>query len=494
MQPMNHPLPMRRPAQPPQRAALWSPTWRPRLLFITLIACTALSGCATLSPDAGFAEVAKTTRDRVAKDLAWPRTEADRRLLDARVVELLAQPLTADAAVQVALLNNRGLQASFDELGIADADRVQAGTLPNPGFSFGRLRKGAETEIDRGVHFNLARWLTMPMAQAAQARQVAQVRAAVTLGVLALAADTRKAHTLAVAAEQTVGYLRQVQTAAEAGSELGRRQAEVGNWSQLQQAREQSFYADAALNLARAELARGAARERLIRLLGVWGGQTQFTLPQRLPDLPAAPADLPQLEQTAMAERLDVRAATANADLVARQLGLTRTTRFINALEFGVVRNSFSDAPTERGFEVSVELPLFDWGTARVAKAEATYLREVNRVAQVAINARSEVRGAYASVRGHYEIARHFRDEIVPLKKRISDENLLRYNGMLIGVFELLADARSQIASVNGYVDALRDFWLAQADLEMALIGTPSATAAPDTTPFSTNNAAAEAH
>jgi outer membrane protein TolC len=444
-----------------------------------LLVALMLGGCASLSPDAGFSEVAQTTRDRVAKDLAWPRTDADRTALQSRVAELLAQPLSADAAVQVALLNNRGLQASFDELGIADADRVQAATLPNPGFTFGRLRQGAGTEIDRGVHVDLARWLTLPMAQAVEARQVAQVRAAVTLQVLSLAADTRKAHTVAVAAEQTVGYLRQVQTAAEAGAELGRRQAEAGNWNRLQQAREQGFHADAAVNLARAELARVAARERLIRLLGVGGAQSQFTLPERLPDLPAAPSDLPNLEQTAMAERLDVRAATASAAHLAKQLGLTRITRFINALEFGVVRNSFSDAPTERGFEISVELPLFDWGSARVAKAEAMYMREVNRTAHTAINARSEVRTAYAGYRAHYDIARHYRDEIVPLKKRISDENLLRYNGMLIGVFELLADARSQIASVNGYVDALRDFWLAQADLDMALIGAPTTTAVP---------------
>ncbi|MBC7730507.1 MAG: RND transporter, partial [Bacteriovorax sp.] len=91
--------------------------------------------------------------------------------------------------------------------------------------------------------------------------------------------------------------------------------------------------------------------------------------------------------------------------------------------------------------------------------------------------ARSEVRAAYAAYRSSHDIARHYRDEIVPLKKRISDENQLRYNGMLIGVFELLADARSQIGSVNGYIEALRDFWLAQADLELALIGPPRPTA-----------------
>jgi outer membrane protein TolC len=197
-----------------------------------------------------------------------------------------------------------------------------------------------------------------------------------------------------------------------------------------------------------------------------------------------------------MAQRMDVQAAKLRSEQVAKSLGLTRATRFVNALEIGAQRNSFSEEPNERGFEISVELPLFDWGTARVARAEATYLQSVNRAAQVAVDARSEVRGAYASYRIRYDIARHYRDEIVPLKKRISDENLLRYNGMLIGVFELLADARSQITSVNGYIEALRDFWLAQADLDSAQTGPlAGASLSPAmTSPSSTMDGAAGNH
>ena len=162
----------------------------------------------------------------------------------------------------------------------------------------------------------------------------------------------------------------------------------------------------------------------------------------------------------------------------ARNLGLTRTTRFVNVLELGILRNSSNEAPTQRGWEIGVELPLFDWSDARVARAEAVYMQTVHRAAETAVNARSEVREAYTGYRSAFEIARHQRDEVVPLNQRIAEENLLRYNGMLIGVFELLADARSQIASVNGAIQALRDFWIAQADLDMALIGKPSLAAA----------------
>ena len=468
-------------------------TWHPRTrLALAALALFTLSGCATLSSDAGFGPVEQTAKDRLGKDIKWARSDADRDAIEMRVAQLLEQPLSVDDAVQIALLNNKGLQASFNELGISEADMVQAGRLPNPGFSFGRLRQESSLEIDRSIQFNLTRLLMLPTINQIESRRFEQTRGAVALSVLSLASETRKAYYLAVAADETGRYMLQVQTAAEAGAELARRQAQAGNWNKLQQAREQSFYADAALNLARSDQARSAARERLTRLMGLWGPQTQFRLPERLPDLPKAPNDLPDIEQTAMAQRLDVQAAKLGTEQVAKNLGLTRATRFINVLEVGAIRNSYNDAPTQRGYTISVELPLFDWGDARVAKAEAVYMQAVNRAAETAINARSEVRGAYANYRTSYDIARHFRDEIVPPKKRISEENQLRYNGMLIGVFELLADARSQITSVNGYIESLRDFWLAQADLDMALIGTPSMNAMPAA--MSTMDSGAAAH
>ena len=453
----------------------------------SLLAAALLAGCASFSPDSGFGVVEQTAQQRLGKELRWSRNAADQAAIDQRVAALLARPLSTDDAVQLALLNNRGLQASLQELGIGEAERVQAGRLPNPGFSFGRLTRGGEVEIERGLHFNLARLLALPQMQALESRRFAQTQGSVTLAVLALAADTRKAHLNAVATEEAVRYRRQVMQAAEAGAELARRMAQVGNFNKLQQAREQSFYADAALTLAQAMQAQRATRERLTRLLGLWGEQAGFTLPERLPDLPPAPIDQPDIERSAMAQRLDVQGATLAAEQTAKNLGLTRTTRWVNVLEFGAVRKSSNELPTQRGWELGFELPLFDWGDARVARAESVYMQALHRAAETAVNARSEVREAYGNYRSAYDIARHHRDELVPLRKQIADENLLRYNGMLIGVFELLADARTQVASVNASIEALRDFWLAQADLEMALIGKPSL--APRGTPLMTTAA-----
>lgn len=447
---------------------------RTSLTATAVLLVSMLAGCASFSADGGFASVEETAQKRLGKELRWARSASDQELIDQRVAELLAKPLTVDDAVQVALLNNRGLQASFQELGINEAELVQAGRLPNPGFSFGRMTRGDEVEIERGLHINLARLLAMPLIGPMEARRFEQTKSLVAMNVLALAADTRKAWVNALAAEEGVRYMQQVKQAAEASAELARRMEQVGNFNRLQRAREQGFQADAALNLARAEQAQRATRERLTRLLGAWGAQTQFTLPERLPDLPAQPLDLPDIERVALAQRLDVQASKLAAEQTAKNLGLTRRTRFINVLELGLVRNSSNEAPTQRGWELSFELPLFDWSGARVARSEALYMQSVHRAAETAINARSEVREAYGAYRSAYDIARHHLDEIVPLRQRIAEENVLRYNGMLIGVFELLADARAQIGSVNAAIEAKRDFWVAQADLDMALIGKPS--------------------
>jgi Outer membrane efflux protein len=446
---------------------MWGAFWAAAVL-------AAFSGCTSFSPDGGFGPVEQAARERLGLQVQWTRTPQQQAESDARVQALLAQPLSADNAVQVALWNNRGLQARFQELGIAEAEGVQAGRMANPGFSIARLTRGDERELERSLHLNLARLVALPFIGQMEARRFEQAKGATALAMLTLAADTRKAYYNAVAAQESVRYLEQVRQAADASSELARRMEQVGNFNKLQRAREQVFQAEAAMNLARAEQQQRAARERLIRLMGVWGAQTQFTLPERLPDLPQAVRDEPEIERLALAQRLDVQGAKLAVEQTARNLGLTRTTRFINVLEVGLLNSRSNEAPTQRGWEIGLELPLFDWGDARVAKAEAVYMQTLHLAAQTAIEARSEVREAYTAYRTAYELARFQREEVVPLNQRISEENLLRYNGMLIGVFELLADARTQIASVHAAIQALRDFWLAQADLDMALIGKPN--------------------
>lgn len=461
----------------PRKTSLGMATARPQWSrsVLLLVGALAVSGCATLTNDGGFSTVRTMTKERTGYEPRWARTEADSDAIKTTVREILARPLSVTDAVQIALINNRGLQATYAEVGIGETELAQASWPRNPGFSFSHLQGGGEKEIERSFTLDLVRLLTIPLRTRLERDRLTAMQLSVSAQALDVAAQARRAYFRTIAAEQTAKYMEQVQVAAEAGAELGRRMAQAGNWSKLDQAREQSFYADAIARVARARQAAVSEREKLVRILGLGDADTPIQLPERLPELPIRISDATAIEARGLADRLDMQAAKKEVESLATSLGLTKTTRFINVLEAGYKTKSDTGLPLKTGYEVSVELPLFDWTGAKVARAEYIYMQGVNRAAEVAINARSEVREAYAAYRTGYDLARYYRDEVVPLRKQISDENQLRYNGMLISVFELLANAREQVSAVNASIDALRDFWLAETDLQMAMTGSSGA-------------------
>ncbi|RZI78126.1 MAG: TolC family protein [Variovorax sp.] len=437
-----------------------------------------LAGCASLSPDGGSADVQALVGSSALLGGATVQRPAE--TADA-VQAFLARPLDAEAAVRVALLNSPRLQDAFAALQLSDADRVQAASLPNPVFAFGRLKEGRALEIDRALRFNVINLIALPWQAkwAGQRHEAAKLDAAQR--VLQIAADTRRAWVRAVAAAQSVAYLREARDAAEAGAELAHRMAQVGNWSALQRTREQLLVADAAAQLARAEQAAVAGREHLARVLGLDRAQTaSLALPDRLPPVPAAAPDVGDVQALALRDRLDVRAAQAQNAATAESLGLTRATRVVNALELGVVRNTiFGNGPersrtTERGFELELPIPIFDWGQAGNARAEALYLQSAARVRDTGVRATSEARESFAQWQSAWAIARRYQDEVLPLRRQVNDEMVLRYNGMLASVWELLGETRASMLAVTSAIEAQRDFWLADTDLQLALTGSTS--------------------
>ena len=376
-----------------------------------------LGGCTTFSADGGFGAVGSAAKERGLKqEIKWVKSDKDAEAVRATVKKLLASPLSADAAAQIALFNNRGLQATYAELGIAESDLVQAGRLTNPGFTFERLRRGDELSIDRTFLFNVIGLITMPIRTDLEKKRFELTQGRVTAETLQVAADTRRAYFSTVAAQETVKYLEQVKMAAEASAELARRMAAVGNFSKLDQAREQAFYAEVTAQLARVRLMALAERERLTRFMGLWGEDIGFKLPERLPDLPKATREIVDMEALALKQRLDVQGAMKEAENIASSMGLVKTTGFINVLDLGFRRNSETGQPRQTGYEIELRLPIFDWGSTRVARAEYKYIQAVNHAADTAIKARSEVREAYVAYRTAWDIARHYRDEIVPEK------------------------------------------------------------------------------
>ncbi|WP_432730830.1 TolC family protein [Variovorax sp. W6] len=454
---------------------------RPLLPFIRTGAALAtvlvLAGCASLSPDGGSADVqALVSGNPLMAGASAQRTpdEASQKNVD----ELLARPLDVESAVRIALINGPRVQDAFATLQLSDADRVQAASLPNPVLSFSRLAQGREREFERMLSFNVLGLVTLPWQArwAGQRHEAAKLQAAQS--VLMLAADTRRAWVRAVAAQQGVAYLRDAKEAAEAGAELAHRMAQVGNWSALQRTREQLLLADAAAQLARAEQAAVASREQLTRLMGLNGERAaRYTLPDRLPPLPKAAPELGDVQALALRDRLDVRSAQAQNTAVAGSLGLTHATSVINAMELGVVRNTTFDndadrtKKTQRGFELDLPIPIFDWGQSRNGRAEAQYLQSAARVRDVGVLAASEAREAWQGWNTAYALARRYRDEVLPLRRKVNEEMVLRYNGMLASVWELLGETRASMLAVNAGIEAQRDFWIADTDLQLVLTG-----------------------
>jgi outer membrane protein TolC len=435
-----------------------------------------LSGCASFSPDGGMDRVAALTRERTGQAPPTLHSNDSQDSAAQRAAELLRAPLTQEGAIELALLQHRGLQARFAALGVAEADLVRAGRLANPVFGFGRLREGGGAlEIDRSLVFNLMGLLTLPAAQRVEQQRFAQAQLDTAAAAVDQARAAREAWTEAVAAQQLVQYFAQVQESADATHVLAQRMVQAGNFPALAQMREQAFRADAVADLARARHRALAARERLVRALGLSGAQLgALQLPARLPDLPPVQAVPEQAEDQAIARRLDLLAARQRAEALARTLGLDQATGFVNLLEFGVQNKSSTGAPRATGWEAAIELPLFDFGRVRWAGTEARYRQALHEAADVALRARSDVRESWSAWRTAHALARQQLDEVVPLRQRIAEQNLLRYNGMLIGVFELLADAREQVRSVAAAVEAQRDFWLADSRLQQAMALPPS--------------------
>ena len=430
-----------------------------------------LAGCASTDPDTALRLSADEARERTGVEARLLRSDDDRRALAREIDALLEEPLGLDAAVRIAVLNHPGLQASYWDAGIAQADLAQAARLRNPSFGFSRMDGGGSREIERGVSLDLAGLLTMPLRRRMAERRHQETTLQVAAAIERHAIATRRAWIEAVASGQALDYARQVAAAADASSELMERMTLAGNASALDLARESAFHAEAGAAVLRAGRARDAAREHLTRQLGLWGAQAGYALPERLPELPAEPVELAGIERLALERRLDVRAARAAAAGTAADLGLTRATRMVNVLDLGYASKSETGEARSEGYEISLELPLFDWGGARVARAQSVYMQALGLVAETAVNARSEARAGYLGYRASYDVARHYRDQVIPLRQKIAGETLLRYNGMLASPFELLADAREQAAAVHATIDALKDFWLAEADLEAALGG-----------------------
>lgn len=442
----------------------------------SLLLFVLLAGCAQFSADGGMEVVASAIHQETGKDVAAIRSQEEAEAARASVQGLLRRSLSVDNAVQIALLNNRGLQAAFNDLAFAEARRVGDSLPPNPSISLSRISGSFEIEIERRVVAEVIGLATLPLRSELAAARFRQAQLRAILETLRIAFETRRAYYRAVAGRELVGFLTQAQEAAETTTKFAARLGETGAMNRLDQARELAFYAELSTQLATARQRATSDREALIRHLGLWGEDLNFKLPNALPALPRTPRALASVEVEAIRRRVDLQMGRMELDALSRSYGLNQATRFISILDASYVDKVLKDKASgerekERGFEIELEVPIFDFGEVKVRQAEATYMAAVNRLLELAVNIRSEARDAYRVYRSTYDIASHYAREVLPLRKIISEEAQLRYNGMLIDVFGLLTEARQRIMVTMSAIEAKREFWLAATNLGTAVTG-----------------------
>ena len=429
------------------------------------------SGCASVSRDAGVADVGAMTKAGLGRPIQFRTGGKEDEQVDARVRSLLQAELTPESAVEVALLNNPGLQATFADLGIAQAELVQAGLLRNPTFGVSIRfpdKSGANIDNDFSITQDLLDAFVIPLRKRVAAQQFEHAKLRVGEAALRLAGDVREAYFNLAAAEQMSEMLSTILEAQRASAEFSSRLREAGNVRELDLAMEIDSYESARVSLARAQTEAVLAREKLARLLGVWGSQLNFKTAQ-LPELPPNEVPLEHLEATAIERRLDLLAARREVEALYYAASLQGSTRFFPAVQIGASTEKESpEGIRVTGPSLSLELPIFDQGQARVGRADALVRQSEARLAQLAVNARSEVRSARDRLLAERAIVDHFRTDVIPRREKIVKLSMLQYNAMQIGLNLVLQAKQSAVNAYRDYIEAVRDYWVSRSELELA--------------------------
>ena len=442
-----------------------------RYFFLGLILpMSSLSTLQSQSTD----DLQSTIQQRTGKQVEWQKdVEASNQIREA-IRALLRRTLTADAAVQVALLNNRELQATFEEIGIAQGELVEAGLLKNPIFAGNARfpdRSPSGTNIEMSIAQEFFDLLVIPLRKKVAAAQLAKTKLRVGDTILKLAAETKTAFYELQAEQQLLGRLKAINETDATAVELAQRQHEAGNINDLDLANQQATYSQSKLDIAETTASVRAGREKLNRLMGTWGDDTAWKIDNELPQLPAVDLAQRRLESLAINQRLDLAATKVEIGALVGSLGITKTYRYIGSVEFGVDTEKETDGQRVTGPTWQLELPIFNRGQGRIAKLKAQLRQAERRLESEAVAIRAEVREARDRLIEKRDLTTYYRNELLPGRKKILELTLTHYNAMLKSPYDLLLAKQNEISAERGYVDALRDYWIARADLERAVGG-----------------------
>ncbi|MGB8342865.1 MAG: TolC family protein [Chthoniobacterales bacterium] len=444
---------------------------RTRLILAAVVLLAA--GCAT--PSASFDRVQSTVAERTGKRVQWNRGGSEDARVEQGVRAILRRELTADRAVQIALLNNRELQARFEEIGIAQAAVIEAGLLSNPSFAASFRfpnRPPSGSNIEYSIAQNFLELIMLPLRKRIAATQLAQTETRVADEVLQLVAEVKTAFYTAQARQQILDRLRVVLEISETAAEFTKRLHDAGNISNLELANQQGSYEQSRLEVAQTELQLRRDRERLNRLLGLWGSEIDWKMADHLPELPAREISLQNLEARAIAQRLDLKALRMRLDVIGQSLALRTKTRYVPMeIKVGVDTERETDGQRVTGPTLDLELPIFNQGQGEIAKLTAQYRQAQRELEARMVNVRSEVREARDQMITARDLTSYVGKKLLPTQQQALNFTLQQYNYMLKGAYDLLLAKQNEVAAERSYVEAWRDYWIARAELERAVGG-----------------------
>jgi cobalt-zinc-cadmium efflux system outer membrane protein len=432
-----------------------------------------LGGCTSVALNAGFDDVSATVEQRSGVKLFWNNgTDLDKEAAE-KLAALLKTKLTVDDAVQIALLNNRELQAVYSDLGVAQADLVQAGLLNNPIFDAGikwPTPGGGKPELELAAVTNFLDIFYLPLRKRVATARFEEAKTRVSGSVLDFAARVRNAFWLHQASEQMLDLRQTIVQALTASFETTRRLHEAGNITDLEFARERALLETGKLALRSAEVAVRQSREELNTLMGLWGKQTEWQTEKRLREIPEQPIEAEDLERVALNRSVDLLNIRQRLLFIGEQLGFNRWTALIPEMHAGP-HGERADGSWEVGPTLEFPIPLFDQGQARIGRVAAELRRAQQEHYALAVRIRSTARAVRDRMEGARDRALYYRDILLPLRERIVNESQLQYNAMQLGPLQLIRAKEQQIETAVNYIETLRDYWLARGDAGQLLSG-----------------------
>lgn len=439
---------------------------RIRLLSASLL-LAGLTGCASVPSDWGRTDVERLTAER-GRQLP--------QVADAKAFtnQALSNPLTADTAVQLALINNPDLRREAARLGLAAAEVYEAGRLANPTFSLTRLAgdssAGANVpQLTLGIAFNFVNLLFLPANTRYAKAQFEAAKLGVASAALDLSAQVQTAWFDAVGDDQLAQMRDAAAKAQRASADLAQRYFDAGNISARELAMEQAAASQAMLAAISAHAAAVASRSSLNRLMGLAADQSRWSLDARLPEPLPWEDDVAALQKLALDSRLDLAGLRRTSEAIASRFGLTRRTRLINDLEIGVKRERDFDGALDVGPTLSFKVPLFDWGGGRVAAAQAALDQAEAKLDSRVLDVSNEVQLAAARVGATRSLAQEYRSALIPHQEAVVAQAQKEQNYMLIGIFEVILAKQQEYAAYAGYIEAVRDYWSARSELTRAV-------------------------